>query len=287
MVDAGHWLPQWIGGDGRRLYAALHPARAPASRCGVLLVPPLLHEQLRSRRMLTQIAIRLADAGIACLRFDFLGSGDSDGRGDCMDLASMREDIGIAVEALRASAGVSGVAALAFRGGALPLSSWLAMDGDIERAVFWEPIVDGAGWMDELADAHAAELRSPARYPGRRGLPMEGSDLHLMGFEVSSRLRRDLAGVQASADGWRNRPAAWGVLRPGVALPSLRLQRAFELPTDAARMGDGTRMDGALFVSPGLQRVVDTLAKALTQPQPQLQSQPMPGWPVAREASVS
>jgi hypothetical protein len=56
-------------------------------------------------------------------------------------------------------------------------------------------------------------------------------------------------------------------------------------------MGDGTRMDGALFVSPGLQRVVDSLATALTQPQTQPQPQPqpqtMPGWPVAREASVS
>lgn len=285
MADAGYWLPHWIGGEGRRLYAALHPARTAAPGCGVLLVPPLLHEQLRSRRMLTEIAIRLADAGIPCLRFDFFGSGDSDGRGDCMDLASMREDIGTAVAALRASTDVGEVAALAFRGGALALSSWLATGGDIERAVFWEPVVDGACWMDELADADAMELRSPARYPRRRGVPVEGSERHLMGFEVSTRLRRDLAGVQASADAWRHRPAAWGVLRPDVVLPSLSLQRVFELPADAARMGDSTRMDGALFVSPGLQRVVDALATALTQPQPQ--PQPMPGWPVAREASAS
>jgi hypothetical protein len=285
MADAGHWLPHWIGGDGRRLYAALHPARAPGPNCGVLLVPPLLHEQLRSRRMLTQIAIRLADAGIACLRFDFLGSGDSEGRGDHMGLASMREDIDIALAALRASTGVAEVAALAFRGGALALSSWLAAGGDVERTVFWEPVVDGAGWMDELAIADAAELRSTARYPRRHGVPMDGSDRQLMGFEVSQQFRRDLAGVQAGADGWRHRPSAWGVLRPGVQLPSLRLERVFELPADAARMGDSTRMDGALFVSPGLQRVVDALAAALAQPHPQ--SQPRPGWPEVREASAS
>ena len=287
MADAGHWLPHWIGSDGRRLYAALHPARTPASGCGVLLVPPLLHEQLRSRRMLTQIAIRLADAGIPCLRFDFLGSGDSDGRGDHMDLASMREDIGIAAEALRASTGVAEVAALAFRGGTLPLSSWLAAGGDVERVVLWEPVVDGAGWVGELADADAAELRSTARYPRRRGVPMEGSDRQLMGFEVSRQLRRDLAGVQASADAWRHRPPAWGVLRSGVQLPSLPLQRVFELPADAARMGDGTRMDGALFVSPGLQQVVDALATALAQLRSHPQPQPQPGWPEVREASAS
>jgi hypothetical protein len=287
MADAGHWLPHWIGGDGRRLYAALHPARTPAPGCGVLLVPPLLHEQLRSRRMLTQVAIRLADAGIPCLRFDFFGSGDSDGRGDHMDLASMREDIGVAAAALRASTGVTGVAALAFRGGALALSSWLASGGQVERVVLWEPVVDGAGWIGELVDADAAELRSAARYPRRGGVPMEGSDRQLMGFEVSRQLRRDLAGVQARSDGWRHRPPAWGVLRPGVQLPSLPLQRVFELPADAARMGDSTRMDGALFVSPGLQQVVDALATALAQPCTHPRSQVRPGWPEVQEASAS
>ena len=282
MADAGYWLPHWIGGEGRRLYAALHPARAPAPGCGVLLVPPLLHEQLRSRRLLTQIAIRLADAGSACLRFDFLGSGDSDGRGDRMDLASMCEDIGIAMAALRASTGVAEAAVLAFRGGALPLSSWLATSGDVDRVVLWEPIVDGAGWMDELADADAAELCSPARYPLRRGMPVEHNDRHLMGFEVSPRLRPGLASVQVGTGAWRHRPETWGVLRPDVQLPSLALQRVFELPADAARIGDSTRMDGALFVSPGLQRVVDALAVALTQPQPQSR----PDRPMAREASA-
>lgn len=287
MAGAGYWRPHWIGDDGRRLYAALHPARGPAPGCGVLLVPPLLHEQLRSRRLLTEIAIRLADAGVPCLRFDFFGSGDSEGRGDRLDLASMCEDIGVATQALRASTGVGEVAALAFRGGALPLSSWLAGGGVVERVVLWEPVVDGAGWMDELTHADAAELRSPARYPRRRGVPMEGSDRQLMGFEVSQHLRRQLAGVQAAATGWRHRPEVWGVLRPGVQLPTLRLQRVFDLPVDAARMGDSTRMDGALFVSPALQRVVDALATVLAQPRVQAQVQAMPGGSVAMEASAS
>ncbi len=266
MADIGRWTPHWIGADGRRLYAALHPAGGDPARCGLLLVPPLLHEQLRSRRMLAEIAVRMAASGIPCLRFDFLGSGDSEGGGARMDLASMREDIGIAAGALRALAGVDRVAVLAFRGGALPLASWLAAGGDADPVVLWEPIVDGAAWLDELEDADARELRSADRYPLRRGVPVERCERQLMGFEVSPRLRRDLASMQADAAAWPRRPEAWGVLRPGVGLPSVRLQRAFELPEDAARIGDGTRMDGALFVSPGLQRVVDALASALSRP---------------------
>src|SRR5690606_4926214 len=106
---AGGWTPQWIGNGVRRLYSALHLAPGNAPGLGVVLVPPLLHEQFRSRRLVTEVAIRLAAAGISCLRFDFRGSGDSDGPGECMDLASMREDVGIAVDALRAAAGTDNV----------------------------------------------------------------------------------------------------------------------------------------------------------------------------------
>src|SRR5687768_1570345 len=74
----GDWEPLWLGQDPRRLYAALHAvAGAPAT--GVLLVPPLLHEQPRSRRFIAEVASELAAIGLPCLRFDFLGTGDSPG----------------------------------------------------------------------------------------------------------------------------------------------------------------------------------------------------------------
>lgn len=274
MGEAGGWTPQWIGSGARRLYSALHLAPKGASGLGVVLVPPLLHEQFRSRRLVTQVAIRLAAAGISCLRFDFRGSGDSDGPGECMDLASMREDVGIAVAALRDAADADSVAALAFRGGALPLSAWLEAGGQAGRAVLWEPVVDGAAWIDELVEADAVELRSTARYPLRRGRPVESDQAQLMGFGISPRLRQDLSRVQVGSTAWPGCPGAWGVLRPGVQLPTLPLTRVFELPADAAHIGDSTRMDGALFVSPGLQRVVDALALALLQARPCMHPEP-------------
>lgn len=265
MDTASRIEPCWIGDEARRLYAALHPAASGDAGLGLLVVPPLLHEQPRSRRLLTELAGRISAFGIPCLRFDYFGSGDSAGSGVQMDLASMREDIDVAAAALRSMAGTERLAILALRGGALPLASWLGDGGDADHLVLWEPIVDGAGWVAELEDADARELRSTDRYPLRRGIPVEGSERQLMGFDVSPRLRGDLAGIQVSADAWPNRPVTWGVLRPGVSLPSLPMQQLFELPADAAQIGDSTRMDGALFVSPGLQQLVDGLARDLSE----------------------
>jgi hypothetical protein len=266
-VSATHdlWEPRWLEDGSRQLYAALHRPQGEPARTGVLIVPPLLHELQRSRRLCTQIAARLAAFGLPCLRFDFHGSGDSGGSGAEMDFASMRADLELAARALRRDAGVDAIVALALRGGALPLASWLAAGGHADAVVLWEPIVDGAAWLDQLVHDDAAELHSADRYPLRRGLPVERDESQLMGFDVSMRFRRDMAAAQVAADAWPARPALWGVLRADVALQTLPMQRVFRLPADAPEFGGSTRMDDALFVSPGLRPVVDALGQALRE----------------------
>ena len=259
------WEPRWLGDGTRQLYAALHWPQGEPARAGVLLVPPLLHELQRSRRLCTQVAARLAAIGLPCMRFDFHGSGDSSGSGADSDFASMRADVELAARALRRDAGVDAIVALALRGGALPLASWLAAGGHADAVVLWDPIVDGAAWLDELVHDDAAELRSANRYPLRRGIPVERDESQLMGFDVSMRFRRDLAAAQVAADVWPARPALWGVLRADVSLPALPMQRVFRLPADAPAFGGSTRMDDALFVSPGLRPVVDALGQALQE----------------------
>lgn len=257
------WEPRWLENGTRRLYAALHRPQGEASRTGVLLVPPLLHELPRSRRMCTQIAARLAAFGLPCLRFDFHGTGDSGGSGAESDFAAMRADLELAMRSLRRDGGVDAVVALALRGGALPLGSWLAAGGSADAVVLWEPIVDGAAWLDELVHEDIAELRSPDRYPLRRGVPVERDETQLMGFDVSARFRRDLSAAQVAADAWPSCPMLWGVLRADVSLPALPMPRVFRLPGDAPAFGGSTRMDDALFVSPSVRPVVDALAQAL------------------------
>ena len=259
------WEPRWLEDGTRQLYAALHPPHGAPARAGVLIVPPLLHELQRSRRLCAQMAARLAAFGLPCLRFDFYGTGDSGGTGAEADFASMRGDLELAARSLRRDGDVDNVVVLALRGGALPLASWLAAGGDADAVVLWEPIVDGAAWLDELQHEDAAELRSADRYPLRRGEPVERDETQLMGFDVSPRFRRDLAAAQVAADAWPAHPALWGVLRAEVSLPTLPMQRVFRLPADAPEFGGSTRMDDALFVSPSLRPLVDELGQALRE----------------------
>lgn len=262
-MSVGRHQPFWIAAGGRRLYAALHPASAPPCPIGVVCVPPLLHEQPRSRRFVTEVASGLAARGVPCLRFDFHGSGDSSGSGDELDFASMRTDLASAVDALKARTGVGRVALLAWRGAALPVEAWLRATPPVDFAIFWEPIVDGMDWLAELERQDAGERA--ARPRPRPGVPRTAAldDGQLMGFAASPRLRRDLAA--ARIDG--HRPPGvpvWAVTREAAALP-IDTARAWPLPAGMPTFAGGASMEATLFLSPPLERIVDGIGSALLE----------------------
>ena len=262
-MTVGAFEPLWIDAAQRRLYAALHrPAQTPA-RAAMLLVPPLLHELPRARRLLTEMATSFAMQGIACLRFDFYGSGDSDGGGEQVDFASMQLDIGAATQSLRAWCGVHDVGVLALRGAALPVVSWVKAGGGASRVVLWEPVLDGAAWLSELERQDAAERASTSRYPMRRGSASVPADGQLMGYLASERLRRDLSGTDVACGDSGVRVPVWVVAKGEVT--GVPVQRSFALPGDAPSIGGAARMDVSVFMTAGLQRVVDALAEALLE----------------------
>ena len=85
--------PLHFGESDRKLYGVYHHAetRAPnAPAC--LLLNPFGEEAIRSYRIFKHLAARLARAGAPALRFDYYGSGDSDGDCDKIDLAGMVRD---------------------------------------------------------------------------------------------------------------------------------------------------------------------------------------------------
>jgi hypothetical protein len=263
-MSVGTWEPLWLqDGQGRSLYAGLHRPVVNAASLGVLLVPPLLIEQPRSRRFVTEVASGLAALGLPCLRFDFFGTGDSAGTGDQADFASMCIDIELAAGALRARAGVERVAVLAWRGAVLALWPWILGVGNPEVVVLWEPIVDGAEWLDELEREDVAERRSRKRYPLRQVFEGDASDGQLMGLEVSDRLRQDLAGARLAGGEEGQRFPVWAVQRQNAPPLPIALERSFALPADTPSFGGGIRMDTRLCVSRSLGRVVIELGQAL------------------------
>jgi pimeloyl-ACP methyl ester carboxylesterase len=256
------WEPFWVGPASHRLYAALHGAAGSPST-GVVLVPPLLHEQPRSRRFITEIAGELAAMGLPTLRFDFHGTGDSSGGGDDIDFASMHRDLDMAVAALREKTGIKRVVLLAWRGGALVLRGWLERGGAADLVVLWEPIVDGGSWLQELIDGDARERA--VRPPPRAGIARitDPSDGQLMGFPAPPRLRVDLAQARLDGGTRRGNVPVWLIVRTDVADLPIDIAKLLPLPANAPSFNIGAAMDATFFLTPPIRNLVGELGQAV------------------------
>lgn len=269
---ASRWDAGWSGDPGRRIYTAMHLPEGRRQASAILLVAPLFHELPRSRRLLTEMASHLASLGFPAMQFDFYGMGDSMGLGEDTDFDSMRRDLRVAEASLRERIHADSrdrLIVIAFRGGALPVMSWIAAGARPDLVVLWEPILDGLNWLQELEREDAAERRSPGRYSSiRNGRQRDsdddaGDDLQLMGVAASRRLREDLAEFGMPPPEAREHVAFWAVTRPHMRALELDPEFGLALDADAPEFGGGTRMESALFLSPGVRAIVDALGQAM------------------------
>jgi pimeloyl-ACP methyl ester carboxylesterase len=142
------------------LFGLYHPPSGPTVRdAAVLLCYPIGHEQIVSHRAFTQLAIRLAAAGFPVMRFDFYGCGDSAGACEDGTPARWRRDIAAALGSLRLRSACPAVVVAGCRLGATLAAIVAAERQDITSMVLWDPIVEGAAYVDELALRHDDMLR--------------------------------------------------------------------------------------------------------------------------------
>ncbi|MGN6313500.1 MAG: serine aminopeptidase domain-containing protein [Rhodanobacteraceae bacterium] len=261
VEKAVDWEPLWLGPPGRRLYAALHHASGRA-KVGVVVAPPLLSEQPRSRRLMFEIAGVLAAQGLPCLRFDYYGTGDSEGDAEAHDLAAICADLDAAVSRLREHAGLTRVAVMAWRGAALAACDW-ALRNPIDALILCDPVMDGAAWLAELESADRRERVSRERYPHGAGAG-EASDGQLMGYPVSAGWRHGVSALRLSEIAPGARAAIWAVLRNATGTPEWA-RRMFVLPSGTPRFDGQTRMDATLFLSPQLRALIGELGRELTR----------------------
>ena len=147
-------------GEARRLYGVYHPAAGAAGAGrGVVLCNPYGQEAYRANRAYRIMADALAGARMHVLRFDYSSTGDS----SCDDMAATLErwveDVGAAVDELRAMARLRAVHLVGLRLGAAVAALTAAKRADIAGLVLWDPIVDGASYLKELLPAGLAAGR--------------------------------------------------------------------------------------------------------------------------------
>jgi len=135
-----------LAGEGPGLFGVLHrPAGKPT--LALVFCPPFAEEKKGAHRLLVETARALAGQGVAVLRFDYRGTGDSDGSFTDFTLADAEEDIRRALAFVRAQypgtpAGLLGVrlgAALAAR----VAESWPSEAGRAHCLMLWEPVTNG------------------------------------------------------------------------------------------------------------------------------------------------
>lgn len=156
--------PLWFGPEDRPLFGWLHLPEGGEARGAVLLCPTMGIEAVNTRYAYMYLADRLADAGLACLRFDYDGTGDSAGQqNDPNRVQAWLNSIQRAMEVLR-GLGTDRIGVVGLRMGATLLAeSFGSGPAVVDDLVLWDPCASGRSFLREQSALWAFALgREPA-----------------------------------------------------------------------------------------------------------------------------
>lgn len=193
--------PFYFGPPERTLFGIYHPPqRENESRPALLMCCPYGHESIRVHRLYRVLADRIARLGVAVLRFDFFGNGESGGDDEEGEMKGWQSDLLRAHEELVRRSGSQQLTWLAARLGAtLALQAARHAEG-LTRLILWEPILDGPAYVEELHAGQLAMLevgyyaKNPAWY--ERHEPDDGVRItEALGHRVSGALAAQWAAL--------------------------------------------------------------------------------------------
>ncbi len=143
--------PYYFGTQERRLFGIYEAAQRSFANRGVVLCHPWGGEYIHAYRSMRQLSKMLSAAGFHTLRFDYFGTGDSDGDTVAGDLRGWETDIQAAVDELKDTTDSTRVSLVGLRLGATLAASLGARVGaEINSLVLWDPIVSGIEYLAEM-----------------------------------------------------------------------------------------------------------------------------------------
>ena len=188
-----------FGDPARGLVGIYQPAESGGDGSGcALLCNPFGQEAIRSHRMLRVLSDRLSRNGVCVLRFDYHGTGDSAGEDHEGDIEGWIADVLQAHNELARRSGFARCAWFGLRlGASLAALATARVVGPPQHLVLWDPVVDGAGYLADLARAHVAGVKASwgPRWviEGKlRDQAVAESETEALGFPLTDTLKRQL-----------------------------------------------------------------------------------------------
>jgi pimeloyl-ACP methyl ester carboxylesterase len=188
--------PFFFGRSQRPMFGIHHAAAGGAGTGAVVLCNPFGQEAIRSHRTYRVLAARLARAGLHVLRFDYSATGDSAGSGEEADQTQWIDDVLEASDELASMTGARRMSWVGLRYGAT-IAALAAEKAPrpLAELVLWDPVLKGATYLDELADAHTAFMREDlADWVPPHPPPFD----EIIGFPMPPALRRSLETLDLS-----------------------------------------------------------------------------------------
>lgn len=141
-------VPVYFGQDSA-LYGCYHLPAESYDSSAVLICQPIGHEYERCHRAMRQLAVQSVRKGLAAMRFDYYGTGDSAGNSNEITLSQIRHDIQQAIEACSSTTGTKYLALVGLRLGATLAAQVACCRDEIDSLVLYAPVFDGEVLLEE------------------------------------------------------------------------------------------------------------------------------------------
>lgn len=190
-----------LGND--RLFGMLHLPQDRKPRHGVVICHALAEEKLWSHRVFVALARELAARGIAALRFDFRGEGESDLEFEQTGIATRTLDAVRAADVLLEHApSLRAVTLLGHRlGGSIALAAARRLGRKARGVVIWDPLLNGREYlMQWLRSNLAAQIAVGGNAPRTRQVLIQaldaGETVTVDGYGIGAPLYRELVAME-------------------------------------------------------------------------------------------
>lgn len=159
--------PVYFGSSQFPLFGIYHPPQTRGSAMDgcIVLCYPMAHEYMYVHRAFRQLANRLARTGFHVFRFDYYGFGDSAGDSEESHIEQWIKDISKAIDEIGSLSAASKISLIGLRLGATAAALTAVQRDDIENIVLWEPVINGAKYVEELYVQHESWVDENL-YPG-------------------------------------------------------------------------------------------------------------------------